>query len=84
MRYCNSETTAATGFSAKAEMSGFIATLLAKQSKSVSFMKIDYVGLNKDVKTFNNNLKKKKNSKIQMKLTKIIRRKRRLNSYDVV
>lgn len=79
MRYCNSETTAATGFSAKAEMSGFIATLLAKQSKSVSFMKIDYVGLNKDelkyVKTFNNNLKKKKNSKIQMKLTKIIRRK---------
>lgn len=80
MRYCNSETTAATGFSAKAEMSGFIATLLAKQSKSVSFMKIDYVGLNKDelkyVKTFNNNFfKKKKNSKIQMKLTKIIRRK---------
>lgn len=64
MRYCNSETTAATGFSAKAEMSGFIATLLAKQSKSVSFMKIDYVGLNKDelkyVKTFNNNLKKRK------------------------
>lgn len=64
MRYCNSETIAATGFSAKAEMSGFIATLLAKQSKSVSFMKIDYVGLNKDelkyVKTFNNNFKKRK------------------------